>query len=294
MKFTKFLFTASFFTYLLFVPAFRAVSQKKAPGTTTITYGIQEDANTNVPPPQIQKRPTQPRGVRSVQSQFIVTYTDFTTEARVAFQYAVDIWAALLQTSVPVRINATFRDLGGVEGGFITLGTAVPGNRIVLIGYDVWMVGALADTIAGRDTYPGPADLIATFNSNDEVSWYYGTDGNTPSGQSDFVSLVLHEIGHGLGFISLARVDETINNVMEGKLRLTGDPNPYIYDTFVVNGSGTVITTFEDPSAALFAELTGNNLFWDGGERKSGKQWHSSQALPTHYLGSKRQPHPLG
>ena len=62
------------------------------------------------------------------------------------------------------------------------------------------MVGALADAIAGRDTYAGRVDLTASFNSNDKVNWYYGTDGNTPSGQFDFVTVVLHELGHGLGF----------------------------------------------------------------------------------------------
>ena len=269
MKFAKVLFTLSFLISLFSVPVFRAVSQKIEPGQTTITYGTQEDANTYVPPPQIQRTPTQRRGVRSVQSQFIVTYNGFTTEARAAFQYAVDIWASLLQTSVPVRIGATFTDLGGAEDGFIILGTAGPDHRIVFSNTDVWLVGALADAIAGRDTYPGQADLNANFNSNDAVSWYYGTDGNTPSGKMDFVSVVLHEIGHGLGFISGAGVSETTGGVIEGRLKIGQLNLNYIYDTFVVNGSETAITTFDDPSAALFGQLTSNNLFWDGQEGKT-------------------------
>ena len=269
MKFAKVLFTVSFLIYLFSVPVFRAVSQKIEPGTTTITYGILEDANTYIPPPQIQRTPTQRRGVRSVQSQFIVTYNGFTTEARAAFQYAVDIWASLLQTSVPVRIDATFTDLGGAEGGFITLGTAGPSRRIMLTGYDVWMVAALADAVAGRNLIDNSSDLRARFNSNNAVNWYYGTDGNTPSGQNDFVTVVLHEIGHGLGFISGAGVSETTGSVMEGRLKIGQLNLNYIYDTFVVNGSETAITTFDDPSAALFGQLTSNNLFWDGQEGKA-------------------------
>ena len=287
MKFAKVLFFLFFLIALLLVPVFRAVSQKTAPGTTTITYGIAEDANTYVPPPQIQRSPTQlpgvgtaqpQHGIRSVQpegrasaaqSQFIVSYSGFTTEARAAFQYAVDIWAALIQTSVPIRISVTLTDLGGKRNGFLILGTAGPSHRIVLTGHNTWMVAALADAVAGRNLVPSySSDISATFNSNSEVGWYYGTDGNTPSGQMDFVSVVLHEIGHGLGFISLAGPIE-INGVTEGKLRPTNDPDPYIYDTFVVNGSGTVITTFEDPSAALSAQLTENNLFWDGTQGKA-------------------------
>ncbi|MCK7534680.1 MAG: hypothetical protein MZV63_28610 [Marinilabiliales bacterium] len=40
--------------------------------------------------------------------------------------------------------------------------------------------------------------MNATFNK--EVKWYFGTDGNTPELLYDFVTVVLHEIGHGLGF----------------------------------------------------------------------------------------------
>ena len=270
MKFAKILFTFSFSIFLLLGLLPRALSQKTAPGLTTITYGIDEDANTSVPPPPIQRRPPRDRIVRTTQAQqFTVTYTGFTPEARAAFQYAVDIWAALIQSPVTIRINATFRDLGGVEDGTITLGLAGPDHRIVFIGGDVWLVGALADALAGRDVVPGDADLRATFNSNDEVGWYYGTDGNTPFGKDDFVTVVLHEIAHGLGFISLARVGETSDSVMEGRLRPTGDSDPYIYDTFVVNGSGTAITTFTDPSLALLQQLTGNSLYWDGEKGKA-------------------------
>ena len=70
MKFAKVVFTVSFSIFLLLGLLSRAMSQKKAPGTTVITYGIEEDANTYIPPPQIQRRPTQRRGIRSVQSQF--------------------------------------------------------------------------------------------------------------------------------------------------------------------------------------------------------------------------------
>ena len=53
----------------------------------------------------------------------------------------------------------------------------------------------------------GEQDIITSFNSHAAVDWYFGTDGNTPSRRRDFVSVVLHEIGHGLGFISFATVD---------------------------------------------------------------------------------------
>ena len=269
MKFAKIVFTVSFSIFLLLGPLSRAMSQNKVPGQTTILYGIEEDANTSVPPPSLSKRPPRGRVVRSVHPQFTVTYTGFTGEARAAFQYAADIWASLIQSPVTIEINATFEDLGGIEDGYISLGGAAPGNRAVLTGSDVWKVGALTDALIGRDVLPGDADIEASFNSNTAANWYYGTDGNLRSGQYDFVTIVLHEIGHGLGFISQAEVSETTGGVIVGRLR-SGQPHlPYIYDTFVVNGFGIAITTFDDPSAALFARFTSNILFWDGENGKA-------------------------
>ena len=71
----------------------------------------------------------------------------------------------------------------------------------------VWVTRALADKRVGSDLDVGEPDIITSFNSNAAVGWYFGTDGNTPPSQQDFVSVVLHEIGHGLGFTSSATLD---------------------------------------------------------------------------------------
>jgi hypothetical protein len=58
---------------------------------------------------------------------------------------------------------------------------------------------SVAEKIRGIElTGPERPDMIAEFNK--DINWYFGTDGNTPSMMYDFVSVVLHEIGHGLGF----------------------------------------------------------------------------------------------
>ena len=52
-----------------------------------------------------------------------------------------------------------------------------------------------------------PATLGLTFNSQIDNGclgagsrFYYGLNGNVPPGQTSFVNVALHEMGHGLGF----------------------------------------------------------------------------------------------
>ena len=268
VKFAKVLSTVYLGIFLLFGLMSPALSQDVAPGTMVIVYGTKEDANTNVPPPPRQKSTQHRSGAffRSVQPQFAVNYTGFTTEARIAFQYAIDLWSSQISSPVTIRIDARFIDLGGAHflTGGIQLGSAGPNSIRLVKGK--WCAEALADKLAGRDLDNGATDIIAKFNAHSDANWYFGTDGNPPSGKTDFVTVVLHELGHGLGFGGLGEpVSDRIGIVRTGTVRREGYPG--IYDRFVENGAGTDLTdttTFPDPSAALLGELIGGNLFWNG------------------------------
>ena len=246
------------------------MGQEKALEGMIILYGTHENANTSVPAPPLQKLSRRDNYFGTQHSQFIVTYTGFTDEARAAFQYAVDIWNSLIRSPVPIWIDAAFTDFGGYEDGEIILGGAQPVDWKPSRALNLWFVDALADQQAGRDLADGEPDIITEFNRHEDVNWYFGTDGNTPAGKMDFVSTVIHEIAHGLGFFSAAR-EENISTWTfspsdnQGKLR-SGKPDalPHIYDFFVVNGSGTAIIEFRDPSAHLLEQFTSNNLFWSG------------------------------
>ena len=129
-----------------------------------------------------------------------VTYSGFTPEAETAFQRAVDLWSALLITTAPIRIEAAFDDshdpgvLGGAGPTFFRGGGENPLFPL-----------ALADQIVGRDLDPGDADMRATFSN--EADWYFGLDGRPGEDQFDFVSVVLHELAHGLGFFDSFEVE---------------------------------------------------------------------------------------
>ena len=43
-----------------------------------------------------------------------------------------------------------------------------------------------------------------------EPDWYFGTDGNTPAGDFDFVTVVMHELAHGLGYAGTMSYDDGV------------------------------------------------------------------------------------
>lgn len=198
---------------------------------------------------------------RASAAAITVTYNGFTPTAQAAFQYAVDLWAAQLSASVPIRVNASFRPLSGS-----TLGSAgatfvfrdFAGARLL----NTWYAKALANNLAGRDLDTSAVDIEASFNSN--FIWYYGIDGLTPAGQYDFVSVVLHELAHGFGFFGTAQVSSGVGAWGWGA---AGTVFPHIYDRLVENGSGQAIldtALFPNPSPSLAAQLQSNALYWNG------------------------------
>jgi hypothetical protein len=131
------------------------------------------------------------------------------------FQAAANIWGAQLTSNVVIRVRAQFRSLapctpsGGVLGGAgpVNFAFDFPNTPRPGVLYPI----ALANSLAGSDLDPGGDDIEAEFNSDVDLGclgggtrFWYGTTTPAPSGQ--FVNLlptVLHEIGHGLGFLSL-------------------------------------------------------------------------------------------
>ncbi len=181
--------------------------------------------------------------------------------AQAAFNYAVSIWATQISSAVPIVIEAcwasnftgTILGHGGATGNYYGSGIGMPTTNTF---YPI----ALINAVNGDDSLNGSeAEIAVAFNMN--YSWYYGTDGNTPSGKIDFVSVVLHEIGHGLGFLGNMRV-----NTGSGSWGW-GVSIPTIYDRFNENGAGqSLINTalFPNPSAALAGQLTGGSIYFDG------------------------------
>ncbi len=158
-----------------------------------------------------------------------------------AFQYAVNLWKPLISSPVPIVVKASWSALGaGV------LGSAGPDevlrDRPGLPQAHTWYPIALANALAGTDLDSANPDIDATFSSAFS-SWYFGTDGHPGAGQIDFVSVVLHELGHGLGFYGVANVADGI-----GTWQFAGYPG--IFDRFT-QAKGTPVLNFANSSTSL-------------------------------------------
>lgn len=166
------------------------------------------------------------------------------SEAVAAFDYAAGLWGTWISSTVPISATVCWRpDLYGGDA----LGTGMPtqyvinfpGAPLVNTHYPI----ALANALSGSDLNPGRADMALQFKS--DANWSYVTTTthlNNTAATFDFVTVALHELAHGLGFVG--------NMVVEYSIGFCGNslssiycPTPY--DQFAVDSSGVRLL---DPS----------------------------------------------
>lgn len=189
-------------------------------------------------------------------------YTNVPSDVRVPVNFAVSILESLLPEDAGFTINVTWRNIStsGVLANS-TIAGFVGGWAINAQNPFAFYPVALAEKISGRPyNEDSQSDIDLVLNSS--IAWYMGTDGRTPSNRYDLVTVVLHELFHGIGFFDSMDTDD------DGTMGFYGIRSvPTIYDTFVENLLKKRLTdtlSFENYSKALYEELTGGQLYFDG------------------------------
>ncbi len=263
---------------------------RRAPAGTSSLRTADRSLGTSAPAPT--------RLTTATVSSFVVDFKNtpgnaWTQAAKNAFLAATDVWEHAVESRVPIRVEATARSLGaGVLGGagpFDYLrnegATVAPDSRTPTtaeLADDVFEPVALFNARTGRDaipptgtagtaTYESNPDILAEFNPN-LSGLYLGTDGMPGASQIDFRTIVLHEIGHGLGIAGSAEVADgaatigyTSPNAGTGvRTGLSFDQFTYATTAAQAGTGGTRLLSLPDGSTALQQALTGDSLYWAG------------------------------
>lgn len=188
-------------------------------------------------------------------ARIVVSYDGFTPQAEAAFERAVAAWERALVSPVKIRVQASFTAFDNPA----VLGGARP-SRAIKSEDGLWRPSALADVEAGRDVTPGEPDIVAQLSA-DYPRWHFGS-GPAPRGASDFTSVVLHELAHGLGFTG-AIVSDGDGTIAWGFGR--SEPAPGVFDKLITDEEGAgVVGTYANGSRELADVLTGGALTWGG------------------------------
>jgi hypothetical protein len=186
------------------------------------------------------------------------------------FNFAAGIWGAYLDTNVQINVSSEFNSLtpcttsGGVLGsaGTINVHTDFSGAQFP----GTWYHAALANKLSGTDLNTASAEIRARFNTDVDNGclgagsrFYYGLDNATPSQRINLLVVLLHEMGHGLGF-------STFSSGSTGAL-FNGLPD--VYTRFMLDRTTNKYWNEMTDAERAASALNTSNIMWDGANVKT-------------------------
>jgi hypothetical protein len=183
------------------------------------------------------------------------------------FMAAAAYWSNRLSSSVPITVSAKMVALSCTANSAL-LGSAgptdfwsdfinAPGVRAA-----TWYPSALANTLAGSDLDTPTPEISAQFSTNLDnnpaclggIHWDYSIGGAAPAHTLPFYQTVLHELAHGLGFLTV--VDPATGALAQGQ--------DDVFELFLEDHStGKTWGQMTDSQRATSAKDTGD-LHWTG------------------------------
>ncbi len=186
-------------------------------------------------------------------------------QRRIVLELVSEIWGNIVIGPQDVQVRAVFSNLT-CSASSAVLGSAsaqsifsdFPGAPLA----DTWYVSALADALSDSNREAGEPDMRVSFNGNIDNNnaclsgrnWYYGLDNQPPGNDIDLLNTMMHELGHGLGFVSLI-------NVTTGAMPSS---RPTIFDRFAFDGAQGLYLSQMTNAQRQSAVRAGANLVFDG------------------------------
>lgn len=179
------------------------------------------------------------------------------------FQRAADIWGSLIDSKVDIPVDASFTSLdcsstSGVLGQ--AFATKVVRNFTNAPQQNVWYPMALASALAGQDLNNGAAHIHAEFNSQVDLptclgglGWYYGFDANHGT-KEDLLVVLLHELGHGLGFAG----------VTDGTSGAMSSNSPSVFEQHMLDNTVGLHWSQMTNAQRLASSINDQKVVWDG------------------------------
>jgi hypothetical protein len=231
---------------ILSAPSAPALTFKQIPATTWGHVYAGTDPVTSSNPRPAQKN-------LEAKSKFIVKYNNFPDWAKKEVQAAVNVWSANFSSAVPITVDASW----GRSSSWGVLGSARPGSFFSAFSGapdpSLWYSSATANALAGRDLDKANPEIIIQVNSG--AIWNTRGDGTPSSSEYDLESVFIHELGHGLGFLS--------NDAYDPYYALGSLDQPTPFDAYLQTSDGRRLSDLPTPSKELGVALT-SSLVWNG------------------------------
>ncbi|MBK8808809.1 MAG: T9SS type A sorting domain-containing protein [Bacteroidales bacterium] len=174
-----------------------------------------------------------------------------------AINTAFVIWEDYIYSDIPITTNVFWNTLDNT-----VLASAQPTlfyeNIDNALLPNTLYPKALAEKILSKELdNPNHADIIIFINKN--INWYIKSDTACPIGKQDLITILLHEIAHGLGLLGSFEYDKTTNQIA---LPIS----PSVYDSFLQTNKQKSITKNINQISkdSLFSIFTSDSVYWSG------------------------------
>lgn len=193
----------------------------------------------------------------------------WTADAKAAFNYAADEWESVLYSPREIKVIAYYEDLVTANGGDASF-TNVLGYAFSKYSANDFQSSdpefqantmypiALAEKLVDQNVIFTGIDYHIEIHMNSQnVTWHFDESFTPGPSEHDFISVSMHELGHGLGFTGSCNESGGI---------LSYDATlPYPYDREVYRVSNTtLLTSLAASGSTTTSFLTSDELSFNG------------------------------